>query len=493
MATVGNTGIHRSGSISDYLNNSYDSPDCMGLHWEYRLTNDFVLDDIMDLPSGAVDMYKLPTIQGDVERISNRSRSISFSWCDISDDIDSKTEIRNGDCMWSSFGAGTCSSNTNSNSSNHNSNSSNSNGGSNSAASSYSESSAVPPAIVTGGALLIKREPEEEHEDTHETEDDEDNRTTAAAATTATGTLTVAEHISKLRSKIGTTATIAIPRPKASNGNILRYPSVKLSSNSNTAEQHIPPGASLLRKSNTKFQQMRYLSNLSSSATLPLKTNNINNNNDEHLPEFRHNVDLAACVMGSNNISLTQDNNSSNSCKSNNDANNIDHLSRELQNKSKEFRIDKLPYRVPAVTPENIADVLDVISQQCDAAVSAVATLSPPASSADGDSDDGECSVVDSSCGSATSLDGNCMQHISDHSYTRCNEMETTLETPSDSGKFLYTTNYSNGPRINITNCSRTIVTPSLVSYYSQLFKLPSHNCTNSPRTRVVFHLPPPH
>lgn len=472
MATVGNTGIHRSGSISDYLNNSYDGNDCIGLPWEYRLTTiDFGLDELMDLQAGPVELYKLPTIQSDVERISNRSRSISCSWYDIVDDIDSKAEIRNGDCMWSSFGAGTCSSNSNSNSngvSNHNSNSSN--GGSNSAASSYSESSAVPPAIVSGGASLIKREPEDEHEDAHETEDEEDNRT--APTTAATTTATLAEHINKLRSKTGTTATIPIPRPKASNGNILRYPSVKLSnsSSSNTAEQHIPPGASLLRKSNTKLQQMRYLSNLnnlSSSATLPstLKTNS----NDEHLSEFRHNVDLAACVMGSNNISLTQD--SSSSCKSinnnnnNNDANNIDHLSRELQNKSKEFRIDKLPYRVPAVTPENIADVLDVISQHCDAAVSAAATLSPPASCSDGDSDDGECSVVDSSCGSATSLDGNCMQHISDHSYTRCNEMETTLETPSDSGEF-------------------TTFLPDSLSY--ELFELPSHNCTNCPRIRVT-------
>lgn len=483
MATVGNTGIHRSGSISDYLNNSYDGNDCIGLPWEYRLTTiDFGLDELMDLQAGPVELYKLPTIQSDVERISNRSRSISCSWYDIVDDIDSKAEIRNGDCMWSSFGAGTCSSNSNSNSngvSNHNSNSSN--GGSNSAASSYSESSAVPPAIVSGGASLIKREPEDEHEDAHETEDEEDNRT--APTTAATTTATLAEHINKLRSKTGTTATIPIPRPKASNGNILRYPSVKLSSSSssNTAEQHIPPGASLLRKSNTKLQQMRYLSNLnnlSSSATLPstLKTNS----SDEHLSEFRHNVDLAACVMGSNNISLTQD--SGNSCKSinnNNDANNIDHLSRELQNKSKEFRIDKLPYRVPAVTPENIADVLDVISQHCDAAVSAAATLSPPASCSDGDSDDGECSVVDSSCGSATSLDGNCMQHISDHSYTRCNEMETTLETPSDSGEFT------------------TFLPDSL---FCQLFELPSHNCTNCPpppiesALKVPFFttLPPP-
>lgn len=410
MATVWNSG-------------SFGVPD-------YHLSNSDDNESFLDLGFDEFDMIcKLPSIQGDIERISAISRSTSLSFPDSFDDIDLKPEIRNVDCMWS---ATANNSNNNSGSNNGSKNS----GGINSAASSYSESSAVPPSVVSGGALLIKREPEEEAEQERaaETEDEEEDVAATTGATTAQSS----------NSNSSSSRTITIPRSKpldiSCNG--VKIPSLDgnikwiINNISNTAEQHIPPGASLLRKSNTTLAQNRqkncsmdipsnYRSNLSTGSNLaPLKIPNSGSSgpsaiSDEHLPVFRHNVDLAACVMGSNNISLTN-------CA---DANYIDHLSRELQNTSKE-RIDMLPYRVPG--SDNIVDVLDVISQQSDMCpAAAVSTLSPPASSSDCDSDDGECSVVDS----ATSLDGNCMQHISDHSYTRCNEMETNLETPSDSGE----------------------------------------------------------
>lgn len=403
---------------------------------EYHLSNSYDNDNFLDLAFDELDLMicKLPSIQGDVEKYSSCSRSTSLSFPDSFDDMDLKPEIRNVDCMWSA----SANNSNNNGAGNHSGNSSSSKntGGSNSAASSYSESSAVPPSVVTGGALLIKREPEEEveQEQAAETEDEEED--VVAAATT--GATTEQSNSSSNSIMHNTSKSITIPRSQFQSQNNrcqIKLPSNKWMINGHTVtDQQIPPGASLLRKSNTSLTQHRQKIHPidyrgSSSSFVRPKTPGSSSSSssgasasDEQVV-FRHNVDLTACVMGSNNISLTN-------CA---DANYIDHLSRELQNTSKE-RIDMLPYRVPGA--DNIGDVLDVISQQSDMCSGpAVSTLSPPASSSDCDSDDGECSVVDS----ATSLDGNCMQHISDHSYTRCNEMETNLETPSDSGELIYT------------------------------------------------------
>ncbi|XP_034490421.1 myc protein isoform X2 [Drosophila innubila] len=412
------------------------------------------------------------SIQEDVAKIAaNRSRSVSGSFLDEFNDIDVKNEMRFGDCMWSSFSAVPsldimdngvkfthigCNNNNNSSSNSSNKNNNNNSNTINSAASSYSESSAVPPAIVSGTTLMIKSEIEDDDDDVEEQVGEEDEDAENCSEQNSNN-----NSNNNKRARYATSARITITKPKSmhftinnnsnNNNNNKRNNNNNNNSNSNnnnSAEEHIPPGASLLRKSNTTLTNSNNKNALikslaTSSLSLSLsKLNNLNmtnssyDNNTNNLTEFRHNVDLRACVMGSNNISLT----------SSADATYIDHISRELQNTSKKC-IDMLPYVSTDHQPQ-INDVLDVISQQTtatatttittsddDASIVVATSLSPPASNSDCDSDDGDYSMADSRCGSSASVDGNnsiYMRHISDHSYTR-SEMETNLETPSDS------------------------------------------------------------
>ncbi|EDV99829.1 GH12538 [Drosophila grimshawi] len=415
--------------------------------------DDIEFTEILDIDG----LLGVSSIQNDIAKIvdADQARWISISNPDdLSNDMDIKPEIRNGDCMWSAF-------------SNNMANLINTNGdNTNSAASSYSESSAVPPAIVTGSTLLSKREPLDEHDD-HDEHDDDEHDNNSSSSNNSSCNSSINSNSNSRHNKLSSsnscrstvrgaaaaaatrtaTATISIP-----GRNLQQQQQQRCDSKMHIVEPYIPPGGSLLRKSNTQQRQQQQQQQQNQNL-LQMRFNAVSGMCDFEMSEFRHNVDLRACVMGSNNISLT-------SCA---DANYIDHLSRELQNTSKE-RID-LPYRVENT---QISDVLEVVlsdqhkqqqqqqqqqlqqQQQSSAAVSrlaasvdvsaAVASLSPPATTAtssDCDSDDGECSLGDST--TASLLDGNnsggglYMRHISDHSYTRCNEMETNLETPSDS------------------------------------------------------------
>ncbi|XP_034097731.1 myc protein [Drosophila albomicans] len=387
---------------------------------------------------------KEQSIRGDVAKIA--AERSSWMLDDLHDIIDIKPDIRNGDCMWSSFGsANTCNNNSSSNNGCNGGNNSACNGG-NSAASSYSESSAVPPAIVScSGTMMIKHEMTEDDEDDVVDEDDNDNDDEEENCNSSNNSNNTSSNIcSNKLTTFATSARITI-RPNKSatqmrynNNNTTSY------SSNNNVEQHIPPGASLLRKSNPstvvsatalKLKQQYHSLNRRSSPkestfVFPDPPHQDNNKEDASMaPVFRHNVDLAACLVGSNNISLT----------SSSEPNyHIDHISRELQNGKSRFDLYHSNYQ------PQISDVLDVISQQVTADAAAISassssgssasaaattstTMSPPASNSDCDSDDGDCSMVDSNCGSSS-----YMRHISDHSYTR-SEMETNLETPSDS------------------------------------------------------------
>ncbi|KAH8403521.1 hypothetical protein KR215_007266, partial [Drosophila sulfurigaster] len=400
---------------------------------------------------------KEQSIRGDVAKIA--AERSSWMLDDLHDIIDIKPDIRNGDCMWSSFGsANTCNNNSSSNNGCNGANNSACNGG-NSAASSYSESSAVPPAIVScSGAMMIKHEMIEDDEDDvvdeddNDDDDEEENCNSNSSNNNSNSNNTSSNICSNKLTTFATSARITI-RPNKSatqmrynnNNNTTSY------SSNNNVEQHIPPGASLLRKSNPSTavsaaalklkQQYHSLnrrsspkeSSSSSTFVFPDPPQQDNSKEDASMaPVFRHNVDLAACLVGSNNISLT----------SSSEPNyHIDHISRELQNGKSRFDLYHSNYQ------PQISDVLDVISQQVTADAAAISassssssgssasaaaattstTMSPPASNSDCDSDDGDCSMVDSNCGSSS-----YMRHISDHSYTR-SEMETNLETPSDS------------------------------------------------------------
>ncbi|XP_004525896.1 myc protein [Ceratitis capitata] len=257
--------------------------------------------------------------------------------------------------------------------------------------------------------------------------------------------------------------------------------------------QHIPPGTSLLRKSNVlqqqqqqqqrklpKHQQLQQkLSTLHLSSGNIVKsstpTNNNNNNHnhnnnsivsafdtmnyeipdtppslDDEATDFKQtNIDLRACMMGSNNISLN--------------AGIIDNISKELQDTSK----DKINTGLTS-GHHDIHEVLDVIMRD-ENNKSMIYTTTTTASKmtthnlSDCDSDEDEESTANSGYGSASSiLDGelsygrtspvssqtssqNSMSHHhtaqahchSDHSYTRCKEgmddLSNSAYTPSDS------------------------------------------------------------
>ncbi|KAM8720504.1 hypothetical protein ACLKA7_006534 [Drosophila subpalustris] len=453
MATACNEGFNGSDYLNDY--DIYDDTMC-GL---------FLGDQFEDQWES-----KLSSIQEDVAKIAARSRTISSSFPDDFNGIHTKTEIRFGDCMWSTFGPipsldimdAKLMCGSNSSSSNNNSNSNiNNNNTTNSAASSYSESIAVPPAIVSGSSLIGQIKTEIEDHDDEELPDEEDDaeaenvENCSSSSNNNNSNNSNNNSSNNKRAKYATSARITITKPKSS----MQFTIKK--NNSNSAEEHIPPGASLLRKSiatlnnnNNNSNRLMMLNYRSSTKCLnsPQSIASCFEDNTTNLTEFRHNVDLRACVMGSNNISLT----------SSVDATCIDHISRELQNTSKN-RIDMSLYVTPDHQPQ-IGDVLDVISQEATTTATITTTgaglttfattkmetlsdddettpivdatsLSPPASNSDCDSDDGDYSTIDSRCGSSASVDGNnsiYMRHISDHSYTR-SEMETNLETPSDS------------------------------------------------------------
>ncbi|XP_011189190.2 myc protein [Zeugodacus cucurbitae] len=244
--------------------------------------------------------------------------------------------------------------------------------------------------------------------------------------------------------------------------------------------QHIPPGTSLLRKSNVpqqqqqqqqqqrklqKHQQLQHkLStlHLSGSSTTTNNNNKLNNTNsgvvtsfdtmayelpetppslDDEATDFKQtNIDLRACMMGSNNISLN--------------AGIIDNISKELQDTSK----DKINTRLTSDHPD-LHEVLDIIRRD---EHKSVMYSSKMAISSDCESDEDEESTANSGYGSASSiLDGELsygrtspvpsqassqtsmslhttQAHChSDHSYTRCKEgmddLSSSAFTPSDS------------------------------------------------------------
>lgn len=247
--------------------------------------------------------------------------------------------------------------------------------------------------------------------------------------------------------------------------------------------QHIPPGTSLLRKSNVPQQQIqqqqrklqKHQQLQQKLSTLHLSCNNNNNNNntskssgqqgnsvvaafdtmtyelpdtppslDDEATDFKQtNIDLRACMMGSNNISLN--------------AGIIDNISKELQDTSK----DKINTRLTSDHPD-IHEVLDVImrdentsmysskmntTSDCESDEDEESTANSGYGSAssilDGELSYGRTSPVSSQASSQTSMSHHAKQaHChSDHSYTRCKEgiddLSNSAYTPSDSGELI--------------------------------------------------------
>lgn len=259
--------------------------------------------------------------------------------------------------------------------------------------------------------------------------------------------------------------------------------------------QNIPAGTSLLRN-NKKLQQNRNNNTssslrtalnstcLSPSSVSSLSSLNISNcssnssssiyqrpdtphslDDDSSVPDFRHNVDLGACIVGSNKISLTPDHH----------ANFISNISQELQDTSKKQIDTRLISgcsltEVLDVINSNITDLTTLSTSTTTTTKSSATTTSPSSTTTtihngnsssstrffdyDSDEEDSTASMSDhevvfggaaaspvssqsSNIGSSTH---NYMQH-SDHSYTRSkdgmDDISTNLETPSDSGELV--------------------------------------------------------
>ncbi|XP_033150285.1 myc protein [Drosophila busckii] len=406
--------------------------------------------DMMRQDEELMECSSIPSIKRDVDKIeTDQWASLYDQDHDLFDELDSKAEVRNGGIMWSMPSMGN-SANNNSNGNNNGAASNWSSGNSennNSAASSYCESSAVPPSIVTGscnaGTVQIKREPIDIDDDEQEEEEDNNNSSRSSS------------------SKPTATPTINIPTTKSNTAAALRRNlannySYKTQLGLSVSPEYIPPGTSLLRRSNLHYKQQKLLQKqqqleqqleqqrLIQAASNCLRPDTPHSAYDDNSSGStlvkRHNVDLRACVMGSNNMPLTAA-----GC----DANKIiNELSLELQNTSKDRM--KLPMFncLQERRPSYFEDVIAVIADSQPASnttqtgatqqsqtmmiddAAAAATLSPPATTAtssDCDSDDGEYSMV------AKIMEAHHMRHISDHSYTRCTELENNLETPSDS------------------------------------------------------------
>ncbi|XP_073831235.1 bHLH transcription factor Myc [Musca autumnalis] len=410
---------------------------------------------------------EMPSIYGDIQKMEadlGNSDSYCVGSMDL-DDVDIKPEVRNNDLMWSPPVLSTSASSVNSD-----------------------ICKAAPLSDVMGNL----QRPLQQHQ---QQQQQRPQPTVVTAKKITTSVCDMVAHIKQEQDLEQELEPHSIPNIK-----------VQQIQTTTTNMQNIPPGRSLLRKSanhqqqqqQKKLQQNRSTSllttsmlqtskrgdqllpsantlniNSSSHTTPSLSSLNISNcssnsssssiyqrpdtphslDDDSSAPDFRHNVDLRACIMGSNNISLTSD-----------PTNFINHVSQELQDTSKKQIDTRL------ISGCSLTEVLDVINSGVSdsTTTTTIKTTSTPtiqqhngnnsnnssnisnSSSSmrysDCDSDDsftdheitygaGGVSPVSSQSSNIGSTH-NYIQH-SDHSYTRCkdgmDDISTNLETPSDS------------------------------------------------------------
>lgn len=450
-----------------------------------ELTTNSFSDDFYINPDPLEFLEDLPSIYSDVHKIESDCFGPSYGGHiadselidDVEDmDLDVKHEIRNNDLMWSAQPP--CSLLSTSASS-----TSSDMGGIN---------EAVPLSAITGSTENIQQKQVRQRQNT-------------SSNGLKEPTVVIAKQISShtyIKREIKQEPTNDFEGQLKLQNITKKSPNI-LTTLSLNSMQNIPPGTSLLRKSNQqlqhhkKFQNALQYGNISIhitkkkeqllvSTTNTMSVGSSNTSTSYQRPdtphslddyntaptEFRHNVDLRACLMGSNNISLTSD-----------PSHFIQHVSQELQDTTKSQINTRL------VSTCSLSEVLDVInstnsessgyctsansssksstSSQCSQNLalnsSAPSILSTTLDSCDSDEESTTDSTISSildhdltyGAGGASpvsSQDSNMdiseanhhyMQH-SDHSYTRCkdvmDDLGTNLETPSDSGEYFYFT-----------------------------------------------------
>uniref|UniRef100_A0A1A9ULK0 Uncharacterized protein n=1 Tax=Glossina austeni TaxID=7395 RepID=A0A1A9ULK0_GLOAU len=455
-------------------------------------THSSFMDEFYITPDPFEVFGELPSIYSDIQKMESESgSSASCTALDWYDECDVKPELPNCDLMWPVPHANS--------------------------SSSISSDLAVSPSVVTGNILTnirdggtnrlsIKEEPK------------------SPASSVSIMTIKKVNHQESFQLASLERIKVEVKKEPIDDYDVqLRQQNIP---NNKTVQQHqrsihnAPPGTSLLRKSNnsnsSSTQQRKLLQQqpqqrqttqstkrdhlLSCAPASHTNANNYRNNSssgsfqqpactpqlyqrpdtphslddDSSTTEFKHNIDLSACVMGSNSISLT-------------DSQFIQQVSQELQDTSKS------QIALCMDSESSLSDVLDVISTEA----TNTSTSSPPLgtnrqinnSMSDGgsyanknnnrnnvsitsssssivhsnsfrssecDSDD-DISTASSMSENETAYNRAMMassavspvssqnsssspannvhstQHHMDHSYTRLDDMGTNLDTPSDS------------------------------------------------------------
>lgn len=207
--------------------------------------------------------------------------------------------------------------------------------------------------------------------------------------------------------------------------------------------QNIPPGRSLLRLNHAKPNAVIKLPNVSTNDFLRERDHPARPDTplslDDDPPEFKHTIDLAACTMGSNKMSLINE--------SQTEIINIlkEHL--EDENSSQTQIRNKLSSYLPSLTKsETIEDLYKDMQSFSDYEFDDDEEEEEEERANESDSSDsGNASAIElsqSSAGSSpntTTTYENTQSMHSDHSYTRSKSRVDVIglgvQTPSDSGK----------------------------------------------------------
>lgn len=198
-------------------------------------------------------------------------------------------------------------------------------------------------------------------------------------------------------------------------------------------QQQIPAGRSLLRQNQLKpirmpvIQQTDFLREreIIARPDTPLSL-------DDDPPEFKHRIDLAACTVGSNNMSLISDETDS--------ATIINKIKESLEDSSTPNNIDIV--QQIKLEPESLSDILKDMKYLSDFEEMDDDGDRDSAVDMDSDSESGGNTTTESSMSSQSTAYEYQATHVGDHSYTRCkNRVDTVglgVQTPSDSGEFFF-------------------------------------------------------
>ncbi|XP_075158599.1 bHLH transcription factor Myc [Haematobia irritans] len=493
------------------------------------LISDCFADEFYISPDSFELLGDMPTICGDIQKMESDMDNDCYSYGDCGlmqfDDIDIKPELRNTDLMWWSKPVALSTS-----------------------ASSISSdiTTAAPLSAVMGNQPIKIEKTLSQLQQQQEQQKPQPTVVTARKFNQIGDVIIKKEH--DLEEQLN---QHSIPNLKM----VQQQQQQQTSSSIQPTMQNLPAGTSLLRKSanqqQKKLQQSRCSNSIpkrmdqllpsptylisapfNDTSSSSLNTSNCSSNisaymrpdtphsldDDSSTPEFRHNVDLRACVMGSNNISLTAD-----------PTNFINHVSQELQDTSKK----EIGTRLNSGCTLN--DVLDVInsgvSESTTTSQMSVTTSTTPGGgnyshclkvntsgslrSSDFDSDDestagsstssfmdhehtygaGGVSPVSSQSSNISSSTHNYMQH-SDHSYTRCkdgmDDISTNFDTPSDSEEEIdvVSINDKKLPTNPSDKDRRVLQTKVAHKFNARIVKTPNGIRTIPPRRRGSYELP---